>query len=1017
MVSSRSPDGKDWPGERRDDRDGTESGAYRVACVGDGRASDVLADDPAATVTEVCRAEEAPDSGGDCVVVTSAATVPAAVERVDERHPDVPTVACARDPDVVDAVRGTATEFFRPPPENGNGAGWKLLSQRVETAVERADERRRRQDRERRLQRLLNVTRDLLTANSRGAVAELTSEAAGEVLAFAGTGVRLYDPDAEVLRSVSIGASVETDERPPYPVEGTPHGRAFRSGETVVESVESDDPYDRDPFRSVMYVPIGEYGLLSVGVTETELTPTDRRLAELLAASSEAAFRRQERERELLVRTRAMAVADIGLTLVDEGTITWANEGFAEITGYDREAVVGHGVSVFEGPETDPETAARLREAVSRAEPASLVVQSRRADGAPFWARVEVTPITDATGESLRQVCSVTDITREVERERRLEALAAVKRSLAAAETTADVVSAVRTADLAALEFAGVGVRRYDPETERLLPVATNGDVPSEGERRPVDLDAPPGRAYRTGEAVTRVVPGGETEAGTPYGEVLYVPVDDHGVLSVVADDGAVDDVDRRIGELLGTGVAAALDRSRRRDTLELYGEVIETTQGMVYATDDDGRLTLVTEPLAAAVGVDRETLLGTPAAETLAPEVTTDGAGRVETTLSGPDGQTPVAVDVSPLSEGGVVGIVHDRSELAATRDELLAQRERVEVLFEFMPDPVCEVRLEADRNVLVDVNPAFESTFGHDREDLVGADINEMIVPDDQGELAEALDDRARDGGVVTETVRRVTADGVRDFLFHGIPFGGGDRGRAFGVYVDISDQKRRERRLEVLNRVLRHNLRSKTTVVRGYAGIVAERVEDLDDESETALERLRSASADIADIGDLARSVQRCLERETEGPVDLVSVVEPLAERYREEGVDVRLDLPATLPASTSGSAELALEQLLENAAEHVASPTVRIEGEHGDQGVRLSVTDDGPGIPEGELSVVTGDRTPTQLEHASGLGLWAVRWTVENDGGLVRFETPEDEGVGTRVTIEVPAGDTTVAGPGE
>ncbi len=1011
MDSVRSSENDDRSRGRDDST--APGGTVRVACVGDGQATAVLENSPATTVTQVCRAEEVTVSGVDCVVVTSTATVPAAIEQVCERHPAVPTVACTRDPAVVDRVRETATEFFRPPPENGEG--WALLSRRVTTAVERARKRRRR-GRERRLRRLVGVTRDLLTADSREAVAETTSEAAGEVLSFAGTDVRLHDPETDLLRSVSVGASVETDERSPYPVDA-PHGRAFRSGETVVESVDSDDPYDRDPFEEVMYVPIGEYGLLSVGVTEGELTPTDRRLAESLAASSEVAFRRQERDRELLVRTRAMTVADVGFVLLDDGSIAWANEGFAAITGYDREAVVGRGVGLFEAPETDPETVTRLREAVTDAEPepASLAIQSRRADGTPFWARVEITPVTDATGDPTRRVCSVTDITPEVRRERRLEALAATKRSLAAAETTADVVSAVRTADLGTLDFAGVGVRRYDPETERLVPVATNGDVPGDGPRRPVDLDSPQGRAYRTEETVAQVAPGNGdgSESEVPYDEVLYVPVEDHGVLSV-AGEGTTDEVDRRLAELLGTGVAAALDRARRRDTLELYGDVIETTQGMVYATDGDGRLTLVTEPLAATVGVDPETLVGTPAAETLAPEVTAvDVDGRVETTLSRPDGETPVAVDVSPLSDGGVVGIVHDRSELAATRDELDAERERIEVLFEHMPDPVCEVRLEADSNVLVEVNQAFESTFGYDREELVGTDLNERIVPEDQVEVAESLDDRARDGGAVTETVRRVTADGVRDFLFHGVPFGTDGRRRAFGVYVDISEQKRRERRLEVLNRVLRHNVRNKTTVVRGYAELVADRVDGLDPNSETAIARLREASAEIADISDVARSVQRCLEREVSEPVELVPVVEALARQYRDDA-DVRLDLPAALPASTSGSAELALDQLLENAAEHVASPTVRIAGENENGRVRLRVTDDGPGIPDDELSVVTGDRTTTQLEHASGLGLWAVRWVVENDGGTVRFETPETDEVGTRVTLDLPADDSATTG---
>jgi signal transduction histidine kinase len=65
------------------------------------------------------------------------------------------------------------------------------------------------------------------------------------------------------------------------------------------------------------------------------------------------------------------------------------------------------------------------------------------------------------------------------------------------------------------------------------------------------------------------------------------------------------------------------------------------------------------------------------------------------------------------------------------------------------------------------------------------------------------------------------------------------------------------------------------------------------------------------------------------------------------------------------------------------------------------VRLTVADDGPGIPKAEIEVIEeGQETP--LEHASGLGLWLVQHVVEQSGGDVEFEVED----GTRVHLTLP-----------
>jgi signal transduction histidine kinase len=72
--------------------------------------------------------------------------------------------------------------------------------------------------------------------------------------------------------------------------------------------------------------------------------------------------------------------------------------------------------------------------------------------------------------------------------------------------------------------------------------------------------------------------------------------------------------------------------------------------------------------------------------------------------------------------------------------------------------------------------------------------------------------------------------------------------------------------------------------------------------------------------------------------------------------------------------------------------------------GPERVRIRVEDDGPGIPEAEREAIR-TRAETDLDHASGLGLWLVEWTASLSPGRVSFE--ENEPRGSVVTLSFPA----------
>jgi len=131
--------------------------------------------------------------------------------------------------------------------------------------------------------------------------------------------------------------------------------------------------------------------------------------------------------------------------------------------------------------------------------------------------------------------------------------------------------------------------------------------------------------------------------------------------------------------------------------------------------------------------------------------------------------------------------------------------ERDRREALFDNATDPIIETTFGVEAARIHDVNPAFESVFGYTAEELRGASVSEVLVPDDEAAMTKhhSLLDRLRAGDDVEATVKRRTADGMCDFLVHAASYDDATRDTPSGYvwYIDITEQKRRQRTLQHL------------------------------------------------------------------------------------------------------------------------------------------------------------------------------------------------------------------------
>ncbi|WP_435194251.1 sensor histidine kinase [Natronomonas sp. EA1] len=223
---------------------------------------------------------------------------------------------------------------------------------------------------------------------------------------------------------------------------------------------------------------------------------------------------------------------------------------------------------------------------------------------------------------------------------------------------------------------------------------------------------------------------------------------------------------------------------------------------------------------------------------------------------------------------------------------------------------------------------------------------------------------------------------------------------------LVIGVNDVRRiratalaREReKLAVVNRLLRHNLAHDAQLLYGYAELA---------ENDLVERRVIEVADRLADLDDKADGIQALLDREDTDrtTIDLAAAVREVVATFEEDHPEVTFEIecPETLVVQGDGYLVDSVTELVENAVEHndSADPVVRIRAEASRRDVTITVSDNGSGIPEPERAIVDRSRPITQLDHASGLGLWFTKWVAETNGGGLSFDDERPSAVSLRL----------------
>lgn len=364
-----------------------------------------------------------------------------------------------------------------------------------------------------------------------------------------------------------------------------------------------------------------------------------------------------------------------------------------------------------------------------------------------------------------------------------------------------------------------------------------------------------------------------------------------------------------------------------------------------------------------------------------------------------------------------------HQQHSTELLEKEIDAQTSRLSAVINNVVDGIITIN---GKGIIESFNPAAEKIFGYSRDEMIGKNINILMPSPHAKKHDQYLSDYSSTGkkkiiGVGRElegqrkngelfpmdlAISEVFIDGERHFI---------------GITRDITERKRVEQLQKEFVSTVSHELRTPLTSISGSLGLILGGVGgELPEKAKSLLtiannnsERLIHLINDILDMEKISSGKMQFDFK----AADLVPIIEQSVEANRGYGdkLNVRFEFHDDIEESfivrvDEKRMEQVMSNLLSNAAKY--SPTndiVDIRLQAIDDRVRISVHDNGKGIPEEFKSQIFGkfsqaDSSDTREKGGTGLGLNITKAIVQSHDGSISFDSEPDQG--TTFYVDLP-----------
>ncbi|CAL1517281.1 PAS domain S-box protein [Chitinophaga sp. MM2321] len=369
--------------------------------------------------------------------------------------------------------------------------------------------------------------------------------------------------------------------------------------------------------------------------------------------------------------------------------------------------------------------------------------------------------------------------------------------------------------------------------------------------------------------------------------------------------------------------------------------------------------------------------------------------------------------------------------------QEAIRRNEETFRVILNNLNAAMCETDVHGN---ITRVYESFCRLSGYNEEELIGRNITDVFVPEENRQYAHALRKRRMDENVpllydmeirLKDGSRRwVLASSANVFDHNGKIIGGA------GLHMDITGQKMLQKELEEARRLaeearhaqkdflasMSHEIRTPLNAIIGMAHLLDET--NLDKQQKEYVNILKHSSgillgivSDILDISRIEAGELQINQREF-NPRELIQSLRQTFElKLGRKPVKITVELDANLNTWLIGD-DVLLNQILLNLLGNaekfteegeIALKAVQESWQDNKLWIRFHVCDTGIGIKKDKLELIFGDYKQAagdirQNYGGSGLGLAIVKRLVELQGGTIQVE--ETPGFATCFSFNLP-----------
>lgn len=372
----------------------------------------------------------------------------------------------------------------------------------------------------------------------------------------------------------------------------------------------------------------------------------------------------------------------------------------------------------------------------------------------------------------------------------------------------------------------------------------------------------------------------------------------------------------------------------------------------------------------------------------------------------TGSDRTVPVAISAQEITHTGtrcILGVFREVRSRRETERDLERLKERFRTIFEQSNDAI--VVLDPETESIREVNDQACEMLGYSREELLSVSAAE-IHPDELSSFRSFLRAVRETDQEWTDELTCRTKQGAQletEISASLVEFDGEEY--VLAMIRNVTERVERARKLqrqreklEVLNQVVRHD-------IRNHMQVILARLELLETASETPahFQEIVQAAESTVDLTKTARELTETMLEDSVAltPIRLDHVVESEVSSLTDRHPDSEITVPGELPETTVLGDEMldsVVHNLITNAIVHndTEGPTVEISLVDRPETATLSIADNGPGIPDEQKEAVFGKGEKGLDSPGTGLGLYLVQTLVTQYGGTVRVDDNQPRG---------------------